>query len=182
MTIDTRRGLRESALQGETAMSKTVSVFLRLGLITGLLVAIGCASLGKTLEAPRVSFADVRFEEMKGMENVVHIQFRVFNTNDIPLRVKGLDCELAMNGKRLATGVSKVDQEIPAYDTALIPLTLYSSVVDLFRGLISLQGKEKVTFSLAGELRVEGGLWMPSAIPFSAENELTLEGLMRDVK
>ena len=163
-------------------MLKTVSVLLRLGLTACLLFAIGCAGLGKTLETPRVSFADVRLEEVKGIENVVHMQIRVFNTNDVPLRVKGIDCELSMNGKRLATGVSKVDQEIPAYDTALIPLTLYSSVVDLFRGLISLQGKDKVTFSLAGKLRVEGGLWMPSAIPFSAENELTLEGLMRNVK
>jgi len=160
-------------------MSKTISAFLRLGLIACLLLAIGCAGLGKTLEAPRVSLADVRLEEVKGIENVVHMQIRVFNTNDVPLKIKGIDCELSMNGKRLATGVSKVDQEIPAYDTALIPLTLYSSVVDLFRGLISLQGKDKVTFSLAGKLRVEGGLWMPSAIPFSAENELSLDALIK---
>jgi LEA14-like dessication related protein len=163
-------------------MSKSISVFLQIGLTACLLLTLGCAGLGKTLEVPRVSFADVKVQEMKGMENVVRIELRVFNTNDIPLRVKGIDCELAMNGKRLATGVSRVDQEIPAYDTALIPLTLYSSVVDLFRGVISLQEKEKVIFSLTGKLRIEGDVWMPSAIPFSAENELSLEGLMKNVK
>jgi len=163
-------------------MLKKASPFLRIGMIAFLFLCLGCAGLGKTLEPPRVSFADVKIQEMKGMENVVLVQLRVFNTNDIPLTVKGIDCELAMNGKRLATDVSRVDQEIPAYDTALIPLTLYSSVVDLFRGVIGLQGQEKVIFSLSGKLRIGGDVWMPSAIPFSAENELSLEGLMRDVK
>ena len=163
-------------------MSKNLSVSLRTGVTLCLLVMVGCAGLGKTLEVPRVSLADVKLQEMKGMENVVRIELRVFNTNDIPLRVKGIDCELAMNGKRLATGVSRVDQEIPVYDRALIPLTLYSSVVDLFRGVISLPEKDKVIFSLTGKLRIEGDAWMPSAIPFSAENELSLEGLMNNVK
>jgi hypothetical protein len=48
--------------------------------------------------------------------------------------------------------------------------------------VISLQEKEKVIFSLTGKLRIEGDVWMPSAIPFSAENELSLEGLMKNVK
>jgi LEA14-like dessication related protein len=160
-------------------MLKTIPVLVRVGVTACLLLALGCAGLGKTLEVPRVSFANVKVQELRGMENVVHIELRVFNTNDIPLRVKGIDCELAMNGKRLATGVSRVDQEIPAYDTALIPLTLYSSVVDLFRGVISLQEKEKEIFSLTGKLRIEGGMWMPSAIPFSAENELSLDALIK---
>lgn len=160
-------------------MSKKIAVCLLPGWIAGLLFLMGCAGLGKTLETPRVSFADVKVEEMKGMENVIRVSLRIFNTNDVPLRVKGIECELAMNGKRLATGVSKIDQEIPAFDTALVPLTLYSSVVDLFRGVINLQGKEKVVFSLSGSLRVEGGFLMPSALPFSAENELSLDALTK---
>jgi LEA14-like dessication related protein len=163
-------------------MSKTIHVLLRIGFAACLLLIFGCAGLGKALEAPRVSFANVKVQELKGMENVVHVELRVFNTNDIPLRMKGIDCELTMNGKRLATGVSKIDREIPAYDTALIPLTLYSSVVDLFRGVIGLQEKEKVVFGLTGKLRIEGGMWMPSAIPFSAEQSLSMEGFMRNAK
>jgi len=157
-------------------MSKSVSAVLRTGFAACLFLTLGCAGLGKTLEPPRVSFANVKIQELKGMENVVHIELRVFNTNDVSLTVKAVDCELTMNRKRLATGVSKIDREIPAYGTALIPLTLYSSVVDLFRGVIGLQEKEKVIFGLTGKLRVEGGMWTPSAIPFSAEHELSLEG------
>jgi len=158
-------------------MSKAVSTLLRVAAVASLLLIPGCAGLGKTLEAPRVSLADVRIQEMKGLENIVHIDLRVFNTNDIPLTVRGIDCDLTMNGKRLATGVSRVEREIPAYGTTVIPVTLYSSVVDLLRGLMGLQNKEKVKFGLTGKLRVEGGVWMPSAIPFNAESELSLDAL-----
>jgi LEA14-like dessication related protein len=156
-------------------MLRVLTAFLRVGAAACLLLTLGCAGLGKTLEPPRVSLADVRIQDMKGLENIVHIDLRVFNTNDIPLTVRGIDCDLTMNGRRLATGVSKVDQEIPAYGTAVIPVILYSSVVDLFRGVIGLHDKEKVKFGLTGKLRIEGGTWMPSSIPFNAQSELSLD-------
>lgn len=156
-------------------MLKALSVLLRIGAIACLFLIAGCAGIGKTLEAPRVSLADVRVQEMKGLENIIRIDLRVFNTNDVPLTLRAIDCDLTMNGKRLATGVSRVEQEIPAYGTAVIPVTLYSSVVDLFRGVIGLQDKEKVKFGLTGNLRVEGGAWVPSRIPFNAESEISFD-------
>lgn len=156
-------------------MLRPTTVYLWLIAVAGLFLFPACAGLGKTLEAPRVSLADVRVQELKGLENLVQVDLRVFNTNDIPLIVKGVDCDLTMNGKRLATGVSKVDQEIPAFGTTVIPMTLYSSVVDLFRGVIGLQDKERIVFGLTGKLRIGGGAWVPSAIPFSAESELSLD-------
>ena len=156
-------------------MRQAVSIIVCVGAIVCLLFIPGCAGLGKTLEPPRVSLADVRIQEVKGLENIVHIDLRVFNTNDIPLLVRGIECDLTMNGKRPAMGVSRIEQEIPAYDTEVIPVLLYSSVVDLFRGVMGLQGKEKVKFGLAGKLRVEGGAWMPSTIPFNAETEMSLD-------
>lgn len=156
-------------------MVRARNFHLRLIAAACLFLFTACAGLGKTLEPPRVSLADVRVQDLKGLENIVQVDLRVFNTNDIPLTVKGVDCDLTMNGKRLATGVSRVDQEIPAFGTAVIPMTLYSSVVDLFRGVIGLQDKEKITFGLTGKLRIEGGAWVPSAIPFSAESELSLD-------
>jgi LEA14-like dessication related protein len=156
-------------------MSQSVSALLRVVATACLILTPACAGLGKTLAPPRVSLADVRIEEMKGLENVFHIDLRIFNTNDIPLTLRGVDCDLTMNGKRLATGVSKVEQEIPAYGTAVVPMILYSSVVDLFRGVMGLHDKEKVQFGLSGKLRIEGGIWMPSSIPFSAQREISLD-------
>ena len=149
---------------------------LRIGLLIPLLVLVGCAGLGKTLEAPRINLSNVQFQESKALETVLIIELRVFNTNEVPIKVKGLDCDLELNGKRFATGVSSVDTEIPAFGTTTVPVTLYSSVVDLFRGIIGLQKKEKLKFGVSGRLHLEGGFLIPSTVPFRAEEELALEG------
>jgi LEA14-like dessication related protein len=149
---------------------------LRIGVLIPLLILAGCAGLGKTLEPPRINLSNVQFQESKALETVLQIELRVFNTNDIPIKVKGLDCDLELNGKRFATGVSSVDTEIPAFGTTTVPVTLYSSVVDLFRGIIGLQKKEKLKFGVSGRLHLEGGFLIPSTYPFRAEEELALEG------
>ena len=149
---------------------------LRVGVLILLFLMVGCAGLGKTLEPPRINLSNVQFQESKALETVLQIELRVFNTNDVPIKVKGLDCELELNGRSFATGVSSVDKEIPAFGTTTVPVTLYSSVVDLFRGIIGLQKKEKLKFGVSGRLHLEGGFLIPSTYPFRAEEELALEG------
>jgi LEA14-like dessication related protein len=142
-----------------------------------LLLLVGCAGLGKSLEPPRIHLSNVQFQESKALETVLQIELRVFNTNDVPIKVKGLDCDLELNGKRFAKGVSSVDTEIPAFGTTTVPVTLYSSVVDIFRGIVGLHKKEKLKFGVYGRLHLEGGFLMPAVVPFKAEEELALEGL-----
>ena len=152
-------------------------LFLRICILAFLFLPAGCAGLGKSLEAPRINLSNLQLQESKALETVLQIELRVFNTNDIPIKVKGLDCDLELNGRSFAKGVSSVDTEIPAFGTTTVPVTLYSSVVDLFRGIIGLQKKEKLKFGVSGRLHLEGGFLMPSTFPFRAEEELSLEGL-----
>ena len=151
-------------------------LILRISALILLFLPVGCAGLGKTLDPPRINLSNVQFQESKALETVLQIDLRVFNTNDVPIRVKGLDCDLELNGRSFAKGVSSVDKEIPAFGTMTIPVTLYSSVADLFRGIVELQKKEKLKFGVSGRLRLEGGFLMPAVIPFKAEEELALEG------
>lgn len=148
-----------------------------IGVLIPLFSLVGCAGLGKSLEPPRINLSNVQFQESKGLETVLQIELRVFNTNDVPIKVRGLDCDLELNGRSFAKGVSSVDKEIPAFGTTTVPVTLYSSVVDLFRGMVGLQKKEKLKFGVSGRLHLEGGYLLPSVIPFKAEEELALEGL-----
>lgn len=152
-------------------------LLLRFCVLVSLFLLAGCAGLGKTLEPPRINLSNVQFQESKALETVLQIELRVFNTNEIPILVKGLDCDLELNGRRFATGVSQVDREIPAFGTATVPVTLYSSVVDVFRGIVGLHKQEKLKFGVSGRVHVEGGPLMPRTIPFKAEEELALEGL-----
>jgi LEA14-like dessication related protein len=139
----------------------------------------GCAGLGKTLESPRITLANVRLQEIKAFETTLRIELRVFNTNDVPIRVKGIDCDIALNGKNFATGVAKTDKEIPAYGTATVPITVYSSLVDMVKGVIGLQKKDKLMFKVAGRVRLANGFMVPSVIPFKTEAELSLEGISK---
>jgi LEA14-like dessication related protein len=101
---------------------------------------------------------------------------RVFNTNEIPMEIKGINCDLELNGKRLATGVTNVKINIPSYDTAIIPMTLYSSVLDVVNVLRSLAKTKKLDYKLTGHVRLGKGA-MPSTIPFKATGELPLQSL-----
>ena len=144
------------------------------GLIVILLILSGCAGWGKQLDSPRITLANFNVQEIKIFESVFTIEMRVFNTNDTPLEIKGLNCDLELNGKRLATGVANVKVNIPSYETALIPMTLYSSVLDVVRVLRGLAETEKLGYKLTGRLRLGGGT-MPSTIPFKSTGELPLK-------
>ena len=140
-------------------------------------LSIGCAGVGKTLETPRVTLANIQVEEVKAFETIFQIELRVFNTNDIAIEIKGIDCELEINDRKFASGVSKVEKEIPSYGTDTIPVTLYSSVLEMVRGVLNLPGKEKLKYKVSGHVRLGGGPLVPSVVPFKSEGEFSLEGL-----
>ena len=146
------------------------------GLTVIIFILSGCAVWGKHLESPRLTLANFNVQEIKVFESIFQIELRVFNTNDIPLEIKGLDCDLELNGKRLATGVSNAQLNIPPYETVLVPMTLYSSVLGVVSVLRSLSKTEKLEYKLTGRLRLGKGT-MPSVLPFKSQGELPLEGL-----
>ncbi len=146
-------------------------------LILMLVVITGCAAPGKRLEPPRVSLVHIELQEAKLFESVFKVQLRVFNTNEVPLKIQGGDCILEVNGKRFARGVTDSDTEVPAYGAAIVPMTLYSSMVGMVRSILTLP-KEELGYKLAGRLRMGGGFMAPSTIPFSSEGKLSLEDLM----
>ncbi|MFW6333342.1 MAG: LEA type 2 family protein [Thermodesulfobacteriota bacterium] len=140
-------------------------------------MAAGCAAPAKRLEPPRVSLVHIDLQEAKLFESVFKVQLRVFNTNEVPLEIQGGDCVLEVNGKRFAQGVTDSDTEVPAYGTAIVPMTLYSSMVGMVRSILTLP-KEELGYELAGRLRIGGGFMALSTIPFSSEGKLSLEDLV----
>jgi len=154
---------------------------LRLVALPLVLMLAGCAGLGKTIEPPRANIANIRVQEMRGLETVFQVELRVINANDIPLTVKGMDCELKINDRPFAVGVSGHQVEIPAFGTAIVPINLYSSVLDMLKSVVGmgLEKADKLTYKLAGNIRIEGGTMMPSSLPFESKGELSLTDLTR---
>jgi LEA14-like dessication related protein len=147
---------------------------LVLTILISLPLLAGCTGIGRRLEPPRISLAHIQVQEFTGLETVFQIKLRVFNTNDVDLNVKGIEADLTINGKPFATGVSKADVQIPAFETQLVPVTVYSSVIDIFKSIHGLQQAEQLKYAIKGTLRVAAGNSLSTALPFESEGMLTL--------
>lgn len=150
------------------------SLFYRL--LLGMLFLVGCVGPGKKLEPPRITLTNIQVQEIKVFESVFQIELRVVNPNDVAIDIKGLDCELELNDKHFASGVSNKKIKVSSFDTAIIPITVYSSVFDLAKGLFDAGKKQMMNYKLTGRLHLGGGLSVPSVIPFKSEGELSLPG------
>ena len=142
--------------------------------VAGLWLLAGCAGIGKPLETPRISLADIRVEQFTGFETVFQIRLRVLNSNDVDITVKGLEAELEINDRSFAAGVSDTAVKIPAFGTELVPLTVYSSVIDMFKSVYGLQKSENLKYRLKGKLRASGGNAFATVLPFESKGVLTL--------
>ena len=143
--------------------------FLLAGL--GVLV-FGCAGLGTRLEPPRVTLADLEVQEIKALEAITKVELRVVNTNDVSIEIIGVDCTIQLNNRPFGTGVLNTKTTVPPRDTALVPMTIYSSLIEVGRGIFESRGDSKFTYKIKGRLHLGGGL--PSILPFSSEGELSL--------
>jgi LEA14-like dessication related protein len=151
-------------------IDRTIAIFF-----IGLLLA-GCAGLGKPLEPPRISLADIRVEEFTGFETVFQIQLRVINTNDVDLKVKGVEAELEINGQSFAAGVSNTPVKIPSFGTELVTLAVYSSVIKMFKSVYGLHESEELKYRLIGKIRAAGDNALATTLPFESEGVLMLNG------
>ncbi len=152
-------------------------MFFGAALLVGLALLQGCAAPGKRLASPRISLARIEVQSTTVFETVMVVTLRVFNTNAVPLSLKGADAVLTVNGRDFARGVSRIDMTLPAYDTALVPMTLYSSVIDMIQGMLKMKDRDTLKYQIRGNVRIEGGFLMPSSLPFSTGGELSIEDL-----
>jgi LEA14-like dessication related protein len=154
------------------------SVFKRgvFVLAATLFFIAGCAGVGKRLEPPRVKMANIRPESFNVLETVFEVQLRVFNTNDIPLHIKGIESEMEINSKPFAFGVTESDVEVPAYGTALVTMRVYSSVLDIIKSAAGLKGQEQLKYRITGKLRLGAGAF-PGVLPFESEGNISLQGI-----
>ena len=147
-----------------------------IGVLLTSLALSGCAGVGKQLDPPRISLANIRIQEVTGLETAFEIQMRVFNANDVDLKVKGIKAELEINGQPFATGVSNSPVEIPSYGTELVTVTVYSSVIKMFKSVYGLKESEELKYRLNGKVRVSAGNnMMPTTLPFESKGQVSLK-------
>jgi len=161
---------------------KSISITLFcIVMVIALTILYGCAGIGRRLDPPEVSLAHITIQEVKAFETAFQLQVRVFNFNDVPLEIKGIDCELEINGRKLAKGISATQTKVPAFGTELVRMQVYSSMIgmvssmlDMIRSTQSKQIERKVNYKISGRLRLGGDSRMPWSLPFKSQGELNL--------
>ena len=141
-----------------------------------LALMVGCAGVGKRLQPPRVQIAGIQLRQMQGLEAVFQVDLRVMNGNGAAIEIRGVDCSLEINGKPFAAGVSRTGVTIDSFETGVVPVTVYSSVVDMVRGFFDVPARRDLSYRISGRVQLGAGA-IPSVIPFSAEGTLSPDKL-----
>ena len=155
----------------KVTMGSIAAALLLAGLMSG------CAGLGKPIESPRISLSNIQVLESKGLETAFLVHLRVMNPNDMDLDITGVDCDLEINGKPFAYGLSNTQVKVPAFGSETLPVTVYSSVLDIVKGLFGLQQRENLSYQLKGKVRMAGGTFMPSTLPFDSQGTVSIKDL-----
>ncbi len=151
---------------------------LTLSLLTIVLTVVfllqGCAAIRSDFEEPTITAANLQLSEVKNLEAVFLLELRVLNPNDFALDIRGLSCELNIEGEHFATGIGNDLQQIPAFDSKTISVKVYASMIDIVGSVIQfLQGagqRHPLHYELTGKVRLEGY----GKIPFSSQGVLDL--------
>jgi len=145
----------------------------------GLLLIAGCAGLGPSLEAPRISLVNMTPLTSEGMESTFELELRLINPNDVALNLKGIDCRLKINDSTIASGVSNQAAELPALGTLVYPVTVYASASDFIILMMRLMAdSHRSPENLEMIYDLEGRVFLADAMPglnrlsFSAEGDL----------
>lgn len=112
--------------------------------------AVGCASLGA--EAPEVSLADVRLDDVTVFETSGRLTVRITNPSPEAVVVDGGTFRLWVDGRRVGRGVSDLRVEVPRLGTETLEMQFFVSNLALARRVMALLEEQSFDYRLDGKL------------------------------
>ncbi len=159
---------------------RTVAVALNLLLLSLTLFFSGCTGISAITEPPDISVADIRIQEISAVESTFLLELRVLNSNDVPLEIRGLNCDLTVDERPFARGITNQEITVPSFGTAVIPIQVYASMFEMISSMADIIGDTQqsgsrstpMKYRLSGNVRIDGAGLLKS-IPFTSEGELS---------
>ncbi len=153
-------------LRGAPAARRSV------GLLIGLLLLAGCASVFSNAAPPDVSLAGLGFGEPGLFEQQLRIDLRVRNPNDFELGIDQVTFDLEVNDKAFAHGRTTEAFDLPAQGETVVPVMVNVPTNDLIDRLLALGVERRLDYRLSGEAKLASLLF--GTIPFHREGKLAL--------
>ena len=155
---------------------------LGCGLVVIMLIGVlpwGCASIDDGIEAPHISLVKITPLKSDNLESAVQLHLRLVNPNDRTFRIRGITCQLDINGSTIAAGSSDTATELPRLGTAVMPVTVYTSMTDfmwlMFRMMSEAPEKRdelQLTYAIRGKIFLDDALPGLDRLPFETEGDL----------
>ena len=142
---------------------------------TLLLVSLA-ACAGIRPEPPEVQLAGLEITDVSLSHANFLATLRLFNPNGVALDVRGLKFTLFLNEIRVATGQTAKAFTLGAEQSGEAALRLSSSFLDLLQLSRNMEGRDEITFRLAGEVRIGGYGLLGRTIPIDRQGSLPLAG------
>ena len=139
----------------------------------------GCASLDEGIEPPHISLVKITPLKSSDLESAVQLHLRLVNPNDRTFRIRGVTCKLDINGSTIAAGSSNTALELPQLGTAVMPVTVYTSMTDfmwlMFRMMSAAPEKREsleLTYAIRGKLFLDDTLPGLGRLTFETQGDL----------
>ena len=129
--------------------------------LAALLALGGCASLGVGADPIEVNLVGLTPLPSTAFEHRLRVDLRLRNPNPRAYRLDGLRFRLDVNGRRLASGQSELDVELPRLGEVVVPVVATTTLLDLVHQILVLGARsegEQQTFDydLSGRLFLPG--------------------------
>ncbi len=161
------------------------NVIERYGLIPFYLMAVlSCVILftscgGIKPEPPEVGLAGVTISGLTLSHANILATLEVYNPNAKSLKVERVQYTMAINGVKVAKGLSLEEAVIPANGTGHIKLNVRSPYWDIVRVMGNIKKGRPAVVLLKGSVRLGGFGFSSYTYPFERRGTLSLQGLLQ---
>lgn len=73
------------------------------------------------------------------------------------------------------SGVSDTKTKIPAFGSVPVPMMLYSSVIDVFQGVLKSKDIKEINYKVKGHIPIIGDVLLPHVASFETEGSIPID-------
>ena len=142
-------------------------------LVLFAMVLSSCSTLNAL--PPEVNLMRVNVQEITLSHVNLLADLRVFNPNETALTIQGVDYTLEIEGIKIFSGKSHLNQAIAPQEYSNLTLRLASAYWDIIQLFNKLPDKSDVTFSMRGSVLVGGSRLLAQRFSFDKQGTIPFQ-------